>query len=186
MRSLVRGIFILACIALVGCSTKPFERDTSESPLFGPERMRLHPIFTQVKDWTGDGVPDGIEAEVEFQDKFDDPTKAAGKFLFELFSYRSGFPDPRGERLVNPWVGSLTTLAEQRDHWNRTSRTYSFQLAMPGISPTRSYVLTAMFEHGDGRRFFGHVVLNAQQPDQPRRGPGLPTLPVPTTRPGAS
>ena len=173
MHRTARGLLLFSCLfscaVLLGCASKPIERDSAEAAMFGPERMRLHPIFTQVKDWTGDGVPDGIEAEVEFQDQFDDPTKAAGKMIFELYHYRPGYADPRGERAGTPWVAELLTLEQQRGHWNRTSRTYSFQLAMPGISPKHGYVVTAMFEHIDGRRFFGHVVLNAQTAEEPRR-----------------
>ena len=172
----------LLLLCLVGCASKPIERDSAEVTMFGPTRMRLHPIFTQVKDWNSSGHPDGVEAEVEFQDQFDDPTKAAGRVMFELFSYRQGYPDSRGERLVNPWVGSLLTLQQQQEHWNRTSRTYSFQLAMPGISTKRTYVLTAMFEHNDGRRFFSRVILKGLE-DEPKGNPALPILPEPTTRP---
>jgi hypothetical protein len=172
----------LLLILVTGCASAPVERDNAEVLMFGPTRMRLHPIFTQVKDWTGDNIADGIEAEVEFQDQFDDPTKAAGKIMFELYAYRQGFPDPRGDRIVNPWVGSLLTLQQQREHWNRTSRTYSFQLAMPGISLKRTYVLTAMFENGNGRRFFSRLILNPQQPDVSKSGPPR-LVPMPTTVP---
>jgi hypothetical protein len=167
---------------LTACSSKPLDRDNAEVVMFGPTRMRLHPIFTQVKDWTGDNHPDGVEAELEFQDQFGDPTKAAGKVMFELFSYRRGYPDSRGERLVNPWVGSLLSLQQQYEHWNRTSRTYSFQLAMPGISTRKSYVLTAMFEHSDGRRFFSRVILKGED-EGPKKGSQPPALPEPTTTP---
>jgi hypothetical protein len=120
--------------------------------------MRIQPIFTQVKDWTGDGKPDGIEALLEFQDQFNDPTKAAGTVIFELYSYDKRSPDPRGMRLVNPWVGSLKTLAEQQARWNRTSRTYLFQLAYPQIRVNGDYVLSAEFDTGT-TRFFDTVVL---------------------------
>jgi hypothetical protein len=173
---------LLGLISIAGCSSNaPIERDNAEVVMFGPKRMRLHPIFTQIKDWTGDNKPDGLEAEVEFQDEFGDPTKAAGKVMFELFSYRQGYPDPRGDRLANPWVGSLLSLQQQYEHWNRTSRTYSFQLAMPSVNAKHSYVLTAMFEHSDGRRFFSRVILKGE--DETKKGTLPPTLPEPTTRP---
>ena len=165
-----------------GCSSAPMERDSDEVSMFGASRMRLHPIFTQVKDWTGDNVPDGVEAEIEFQDQFGDPTKCAGKVLFELFGYRKGFPDPRGDRVANPWVGQLSSLQDQHDHWNRTSRTYSFQLAMPGISAHSDYVLTAMFEHNDGRRFFGRVILMGT-PEEKKKSKNSGLLNFSTTQP---
>src|ERR1041385_4565024 len=104
MRGLAFFLPLLIPLVLLGCASKPIERDNAEVAMFGPMRMRLHPIFTQVKNWSsgggsGPGIkPDGIEAELEFQDQFGDPTKAAGKVMFELFSYHQG-PDPRGERL---------------------------------------------------------------------------------------
>jgi hypothetical protein len=175
------ALFLLPmCIA--GCASKPIERDNAEVVMFGPTRMRIHPIFTQVKNWTNGTRPDGIEAELEFQDQFGDPTKAAGKVMFELFAFRRGFPDPRGERIVNPWVGSLLSLEQQREHWNRTSRTYGFQLALPSVSIRRNYVLTATFEHSDGRRFFSRVILKGQEME-PKNSTTLPVLPEPTTRP---
>src|ERR1700761_8650492 len=107
-----------------GCESAP----QPSSEMFAPTSMRIHPIFTQLADIHHTGVPDGIEAQLEFDDQFGDPTKAAGKVLFELFTYRRAAPDPRGRRIGGPWVGSLATLAEQNARWNTTLRTYRFQL----------------------------------------------------------
>lgn len=159
--------FLLACLmifAMVGCNGSPAgEPNVDEAALFGPAAMRIHPIFTDVKDWTGDDDPDGIEVLIEFQDQFGDPTKAAGTLIFELYEYRIANPEPRGRRLVNPWVGSIMTLDEQRNRWNRTSRTYTFQLAYPDIDPGKSYVLTATFNSSTGERFFGRAVLEGEE-----------------------
>jgi hypothetical protein len=121
--------------------------------------MRIHPIFTQIEDWNKDGKPDGIEAQLEFQDQFGDPTKASGRALFELFDYRTDSPDPRGRRVAGPWVGSLATLDEQHERWNTTLRTYRFQLNYPEVRADKAYVLTAVFELTSGGRFFDRVVL---------------------------
>src|SRR5205085_5263493 len=129
-----------------------------DAALFAPASMRIHPIFSGIKDWTGDGVPDGIEALLEFQDQFGDPTKAAGTVVFELFTYRPYHPDPRGPRVLNPWIGSLQSLSDQQARWNRTSRTYSFQLEYPQIKREVSYVLAATFDTGT-TRFFDQIVL---------------------------
>ncbi len=170
---------LISLLLISGCGPDAdFSPDPVVSTLFGPTAMRIHPIFTQVKDWTGDGKPDGIEALIEFQDQFDDPTKASGRAIFELFEYRRDYPDPRGPRVANPWIGSLVTLADQRERWNRTSRTYSFQLAMPDIATTRSYVLSATFEQTGGGRFFDRVILQPQVPETP--APKAPMLPMPT------
>ena len=55
------------------------------------------------------------------------------------------------------------------------------QLAMPTASPKHSYVLTAMFEHSDGRRFFSRVILKGE--DEAKKGTLPPKLPEPTTQP---
>jgi hypothetical protein len=76
------AITIIPLAALTGCqSDAPFVRSEADARLFGPVAMRLHPIFTQVKDWTGDNKPDGIEALIELQDQFGDPTKASGRVV---------------------------------------------------------------------------------------------------------
>jgi hypothetical protein len=135
--------------------------------------MRVHPIFTQIANWTHSGKPDGIEAQLEFTDQFGDPTKASGKVLFELFSYRKDAPDPRGKRLGR-WVGSLMTPDEQRERWNTTLRTYRFQLDYPGISTTNSFVLTAIFEPSTGGRFFSRIILPGITPEKPEHKSSSP------------
>ena len=137
----------------------------SATDMFAPTGMRIHPIFTQIEDWNKDGKPDGIEAQLEFQDQFGDPTKASGRVLFELFDYRKDSPDPRGSRVAGPWVGSLATLDEQHMRWNTTLRSYRFQLNYPEVRLDQTYVLTAIFELSTGGRFFDRVILPARQPE---------------------
>jgi hypothetical protein len=147
--------------------------------MFRAVSMRIHPIFTRVRDWTTDQRPDGIDALIEFQDQFGDPCKASGTVIFELFEFQKFDPERRGPRVCNPWIGSLRTLADQRERWNRTSRTYSFPLEYDQISPRRSYVLTAQFQLQDGLggRFFDQIVL---EPPAGAYG-GIPV--APTTQP---
>jgi hypothetical protein len=172
---------MLGLSLLTGCQLgSPQPRSEAACAMFAPTTMRIHPIFTRVRDWTGDGKPDGIEALLEFQDQFADPAKAMGTVIFELYEYRAGYPDPRGDRLANPWIASLMTLGEQREHWNRTSRTYSLQLAYPAISPKRNYVLTAIFERAGGGRFFDRMIIEGTRSE---RHHGQSELPIPTTEP---
>jgi len=157
---------LVALLLVAGCGSNLFhQKETpADGASFKPVAMRLHPIFTGIKSWQGDAQPDGIEAELEFLDAFDDPAKAAGRVIFELFAYNNKSPDPRGNRLANPWVGSIGTIEEQRTRWNRTSRTYSFQLAFPAINPTETYVLTASFEPVGGSRLFSRTILRGREP----------------------
>jgi hypothetical protein len=174
-------------LLLGGCSQPNLEEPSpNEDSLFGPTAMRIHPIFTQVKDWTGDGRPDGIETLLEFTDQFGDPTKAAGTVMFELYAYRQAEPDPRGKRLANPWFGSIASRREQEARWNPTSRTYTFQIAYPQIDRGTTYVLTAEFRSVDGRRFFDRVVLEGQEaPVAPSAQPAIQPSTQPTTEPTA-
>jgi hypothetical protein len=176
-------IAMVSILLLVGCnSIKTYPRDATDEQLFGPAAMRIHPIFTQVKDWTGDNQPDGVEALIEFQDQFGDPTKASGRVIFELYDYRKHDPDPRGDRVVNPWIGDLSTIDAQQQRWNRTSRTYSFQLEYDQIKATESYVLTAEFQQNNGVRFFDQIVLEGKQPE-PTSNPTSEPSTAPTTQP---
>jgi hypothetical protein len=176
MRKLLPLFLLIASVAGCQGGDAPFMRSEADAQLFGPVSMRLHPIFTQIKDWTGDGRPDGVEALIELQDQFGDPTKASGRVVFELFDYQPYNPERRGERVANPWIGYLETLDEQRDRWNRTSRTYSFQLALDQIRANNTYVLTAEFQLSGGGRFFDRVILEG------RRAEGASLFP-PTTAP---
>lgn len=143
--------------------------------------MRVLPGFSQVHDWTGDGVPDGIEAVIELQDQFGDQTKASGRIIFELYEYRPYNPDPRGARVVAPWEGRLDSIEDQRARWSRASRAYIFQLALDSVRTDQPYVLTAMFELSGGGRFFDRLILEPDKSTPPIPTP--PTITVPTPSP---
>jgi hypothetical protein len=184
--------FTLALLLCVGCHNADAPAPPAPSldnQLFGPTSMRLHPIFTQVKDWTGDGVPDGVEALVEVQDQFGDPVKASGHLILDLYEYKKYDPQRRGNWLAQ-WQADLSTLAAQRDYWNRTSRTYGFQLAFGQIAVDKNYVLTAEFQLSSGQRLFDQLVIEAQVKPERRAAPdfGLPpsTAPSQGTEPTSS
>jgi hypothetical protein len=185
-KALLLAMLATSVLAVCGCAGEPtVPRSEADARLFAPVSMRVHPIFTQVKDWNGDGKPDGIEALVELQDQFGDPTKAAGRIIFELYDFKPYDPERRGDRVVNPWIGYLETLDEQRDRWNRTSRTYGFQLAYPDIQPAKSYVLTAEFQLSNGSRFFDRTILEGNKNASDRASVPA-TSPIPaSTEPAA-
>ena len=178
----VRGLFtlplLLALIPFVGC-TPHYRRPAGDPDMFGPQAVRIHPTFTRTKDWTGDGNPDGIEAVVELQDQFGEPTRATGRVMFEIYPYRQYYPDPRGKRSPDVWQWPLTTRGEQVEHWSRALRAYSFKIPFnPGKG---TVVLAATFALGGGTpRLFDQIILEpegrtapvpeaATQPTRPRR-----------------
>jgi hypothetical protein len=156
-----------------GCESGGYPRSEADKEMFGPKAIRVHPTFTRVKDWTGDGKPDGIEAVVELQDEFGEPTRATGTVMFELYQYRQNFPDPRGRRVPQVWVWPLIHKNEQVGHWSRALRAYTFKIGYdPGRQPV---VLGATFRLGDGRLF-----------DQMIVEPAVPVAPLPTTAPATA
>ena len=155
------GLATVTAAILAGCEATPAAPPSADD-LFVPRAMRIHPVFTQVADVTGSGTPDGIKAQLEFTDQFGDPTKASGQVLFELFEYRHQQPYT-GRRVAGPWVASLASVADQREKWNKTLRTYLFPLAYPAISPTHDYVLQATFELTGGGRFLNQMLLSGRK-----------------------
>jgi hypothetical protein len=170
----------LLALTAIGCSSDAPQtvRTPVDQTLFGPSSMRLHPVFTKVADFDGDKQPDGIEAVVELQDQFGDPTKGAGRIIFELFEYKPYQADVRGVRVVAPWEGRLDSMEDQRVRWNPVNRAYIFQLAWPQISDKQNYVLAATFELSGGSRFFNQVILEGRR-DTPAPPPGPPALAPP-------
>ena len=126
--------------------------------MFAPVALRVHPVFTEPKDWTGDGKVDGVEALVELTDNFGDPTKARGQIVFELFQLRRFNPDPRGQPLET-WTMPRYTLAEQRNHWRRIGGAYAFQLPFAQLSGYGSTVLSAEMSLAGGGRLRDQIVL---------------------------
>ncbi|HEY2588515.1 MAG TPA: hypothetical protein VGI81_22430, partial [Tepidisphaeraceae bacterium] len=73
------GLALGAVLMLLGCGeSSPYPRSPLDQQMFGPASVRIHPTFTQVRDWSGHGKPDGIEATLEIQDQFGEPTRATG------------------------------------------------------------------------------------------------------------
>lgn len=142
----VVSLLLLACLG-GGCESPS---TIAREEAFGPATVRLHPTFTQVKDWTGDGKPDGVEAVVELLDSFGEPTRGSGSFLFELSEYRPVEPQPAGGRLAEPWLFKLDTREQQQARWNSALRAYTFQLPMGKVPPEPAYVLDLTYESRGG------------------------------------
>jgi hypothetical protein len=180
MRRLVLWAAAVPLVFLLA-SCGPNRRQTPEErELFGPKSMRIHPTFTRVKDWTGDGKPDGIEAVVEVQDQFGEPIRATGSVMFELYQYRETHPDVRGRRIPEVWVWPLVHREEQAAHWSRALRAYAFKI--PFDQGRATIVLEATFELGADRgRLTDRLVLEPPAPSTPVAPPAT----APTTAPAA-
>jgi hypothetical protein len=174
----MRRLLILSSLMFVLASCSSFHltpQANEQSAQFAPVAMRIHPIFTRITDWTGDNYPDGIDALLEFQDQLGDSCKASGRVIFELYSFQKFDAERKGPRICNPWVGTLESVDDQRLRWNRTSRTYGFQLAWSAISATDTYLLTAEFQQANGGRFYDQIVLEPPQGAYAAKGTTVPT-----------
>ena len=180
MRRLVSCAAVPLLLSLASCGSGGRARTAEEAELFGPKSMRVHPTFTRIKDWTGDGRPDGVEAVVELQDEFGEPTRATGSAMFELYQYRATHPDVRGRRIPEVWVWPLLRRNEQAAHWSRALRAYTFKIP---FDPGRvTIVLEATFELGADRGRLTHqIVLEPPAPTPPAAAPTT----APTTAPSA-
>lgn len=162
-------VISIVVLALAGCHDPNRDRPVRDE-MFAPASIRIHPTFTQFKDWTGDGAPDGIEALVEVQDSFGEPTRAKGSVMFELDAYRPQFPEQRGPRVAGPWRVQVRTVGEQQEAWNRAVRAYTFRLPMPIPADRKAFVLSAAFEvdsagaaDGQVHRLFDELVLEKKR-----------------------
>jgi hypothetical protein len=154
------GFAIICALSLCGCDAPPpYSRSVPAQEMFGPSSIRIHPTFTQVRDFNGDGKLDGIEALLEVQDQFGEPARSTGRVMFELFEYRRDSEEIRGRRIGGPWAFSLDTKTDQEQHWTPTLRGYTFQLPFPLVSASRSYVLTAQLDvsEADGKALGGRL-----------------------------
>jgi hypothetical protein len=196
----------LLLLAACGCQPARYARTAADAEMFGAQAVRIHPTFTRAKDWSGDGKPDGVEAVLELQDEFGEPTRATGTARFEAYQYRPYHPDPRGRRVGQVWEWPLLTRQEQVDHWSRALRAYSFKLPFdPG---SRTVVLSVTFDLDGGTpRLFDQIILEPSgrntpvpspesgaaqtrparraRPDRrPATQPAAPAATQPTTQPG--
>lgn len=182
--------FAVVCailLFLAGCeASSSYPRSKLDQQMFGPVSVRIHPTFTQVRDWTGDKKPDGIEATLEIQDQFGEPTRSTGQAMFELYDYARNVPGFRGPRIGGPWTIDLNDKSQQQAHWNAALRAYTFQLPFPQVDANRYYVLTVQFDlnstaaltqpasapsAGPAGRLFDQLIIEPENEQQRNRGP---------------
>jgi hypothetical protein len=111
-----------------------------------PKEIKFQP-FTKIKSFNENERPDGILAVIRPLDPFGDPVKAAGRFYFELWTYREASPERKGERLAF-WERQIASKEEVRLYWTR-AQMYEFQLAwvagVEKLRPGQKYILTATY-----------------------------------------
>jgi len=142
----------LVGILLSGCNGVKLPGGEVPPPML-PAQIRIHG-HTGMRTFSDGGGIKGIEAQIEVLDTMGDRTKAFGSFRFELYTYNSARPDPRGKRIA-VWARDVKTLEANREHWDRLFQAYRFQLAWDEpIAVGRKFVLQVIFSSPYGSRLF--------------------------------
>jgi len=126
---------------------------------FVPMQMRVHP-FTAVEVDRGDeGVR--LEARIEMLDRLGDVTKAVGDYRFELYQMeRDFYENPAEGKLLYQWSAPMTTLEQNRRHWDSITRTYLFKLQMDQLPRVDGrLVLVTNFTDPGGRHLRAQAVV---------------------------
>jgi len=174
LRSMSLAVIIIALVICPGCRDgnekliiprwpslqRPTTQPSVPQPisLLLPHGLRIHP-FTGTRTFDEHGGIKGIEVRIETLDAFGDPVKAFGDFRFELYTYRPGNPERRGEQ-INLWEASLLDPKLNAIHWDKVHRTYVFRLKWTEPIPVgRKLVLAAVFSSPFTDRLFAQRVF---------------------------
>jgi hypothetical protein len=108
-----------------------------------PRSIEIHPWTETTTFDDGEG---GIHARVVARDAYGDPTKAFGRFRFELYEFRPQSQNKLGARLAD-WELDLSQAEQNLRHWDQHTRGYEFRLAWTQRLPTgRRLVLVGLFD----------------------------------------
>jgi hypothetical protein len=107
--------------------------------MFTPVKIRLHPLTRIVPaNGTTTAPAPSLEARIEFTDQFNDAGKGIGTVAIQLLDTPA-----LGTRIpLGSWTVSLNEPPINRDHWDRTTRTYLFRFPLPPNLPQNRDRLT--------------------------------------------
>ncbi len=127
-----------------------------------PTQITIHP-YTGMRTFDENDRPVGFEVRIKALDRYDDPTKAFGEFLFILYAYRPQSENPRGARL-GLWREQLMDPNKNQLHWDPITQSYKFNLSHRGRLLTgHRYVLEVYFTSPFTERLTTKRVFAADQ-----------------------
>jgi len=118
----------------------------ARSSVFAPVTLRIHPL---TRFFPPGETPDGrIELYLELLDRWNDPTKALGDFVVELYAPGDG----GSERQVQRWNIPLRDPDENAGVFDRVTRSYHLTLAdVPGeVRSDRQLAVRVRFTSAGG------------------------------------
>jgi|CXWL01.1.fsa_nt_gi hypothetical protein len=157
------GIAIVALPIFLGCARGGIgqvEGGPSTDDLvtyYSPRSIKILP-FTKPRSFDDDAIPDGVGVSLQALDGAQDPVKAYGTFLFELYEFRPTLGNHRGNR-IQDWQQNVFSLEDQKQFWSRVTSTYEFQLSWEGqpIPSQKKYILVASYQAPGGKRLFDEL-----------------------------
>jgi hypothetical protein len=160
----------LCCIlALAGCKSTP--DTTSETArqdmlaLLMPSRLEIVKPFTRLRSFDDDDVADGVEVLLRAVNALDNPgLMIVGTVRVELFEYVPASAEPKGRRLEQ-WIVDLTTVEQQRAHWNQLTQMYELKLGvnLDVIPKAGRFVLAVTYTSPLGEHLTDQFVLEADR-----------------------
>lgn len=113
--------------------------------------MRVHPFTSlEINESEGGMI---LEVRMELLDQLGDPTKGVGDFRFELYASPSTASREGQEKRLFFWEAPMTTLEQNRQHYDPITRTYAFNLRMPDAPPANEKLkLVVQFTDARGHR----------------------------------
>ncbi|HVT83003.1 MAG TPA: hypothetical protein VHM90_20365 [Phycisphaerae bacterium] len=158
---------LLLSLLLAACEPPTPRLTGSGMDMFAPVTIRLHGLtrfmVPPAPTTANSARPSAtiLEAHFEFADQFTDPTKAPGSLTLQLFD-QPGIIHKGA--LLQSWDLSLKTPEEQKEHWDRTTRTYVFKLPLDKPLPAgREHVLlTAIFTLANSQVLSLEAQVNAR------------------------
>lgn len=158
---------LLIAVALCGCDGiklkgghDPVERfEQATTWPFIPVQMRVHPFTAIDIDRNDSSVT--LEARIEMLDRLGDVSKAVGDFRFELYRMdRDVYDSPAEGQLLYQWSAEMTTIDQNRQHWDSITRTYLFRLQLERLPRVDGRLLLVVhFTDPGGRRMNANAVV---------------------------
>ena len=180
----------LAATALAGgCDAMPWFSARWTSPPAVKQKVpapidHLLPREIVVQGWTGTrvfaehGGIEGIDVRIQAKDAFGDFTKAFGAFRFELYHYRSGGQDRKGDRIA-VWSQPVLAAKDNLEHWDKYLPGYHFKLGLENqaipvgwkVAPAAMMTISATTSSGPrATSISGQTTLKASRKSEAKPG----------------
>ena len=130
---------------------------------FIPVQIRVHP-FTAIEVNREDSTVT-LEARVEMLDRLGDVSKGVGDFRFELYRMtRDVYETSADGELLYQWSAEMTTIDQNRQHWDSITRTYLFRLQLERLPRVDGRLLLVVhFTDPGGRRLSAQAVVSLNE-----------------------